>query len=65
MITTFLALNTSLIPTVWGEGLVLQYYQAVPPSDNWSDGYYVLFGIIVAAVVLFVMSVMKKPDEIV
>lgn len=33
-------------------------------ATEWSNIDYVLYGALVTAIVLFVMSVMKKPDEI-
>jgi hypothetical protein len=33
-------------------------------EDDWPDIYYIFFGVAIAAVVLFVMTVMKEPDEL-
>ena len=34
------------------------------PVEDWPDSYYWLYGFAVAAIVLFIISVMKKHDEI-
>ncbi len=46
-----------------GETTRIVFYTK-PVTDNWPDSYYVVYGFAAAAIVLFVMSVMKKHDEI-
>lgn len=40
------------------------YYYYPETTDDWPSIYYVFFGVFVAALVLFIMSVMTKPDEL-
>ncbi len=64
IIVIFFTLGAFFTPLTQAEDLLLRYHQFTPPADPWPDGYYILYGVIVAAIVLFVMAVMKKPDDV-
>ena len=42
----------------------VQVNHYVETVDTWPGVYYVLFGVAIAAIVLFIMSVMTGPDNL-
>lgn len=54
---------TSLMPLAHGVDEV-QVNHYVETVDTWPGVYYVLFGVAIAAIVLFIMSVMTGPDNL-
>ena len=60
-IQTLLTLFFSLAPLAYADK---NENKNVDTTTDWTSIDYVLYGALVAAIVLFVMSVMKKPDDI-
>ncbi len=58
-----LILTITLLQLAYGEETTHIIFYAKPVIDYWPESYYVIYGFVVAAIVLFIMAVMKKHDE--
>ena len=63
LLVTFILVAFSVQLAYGLESTPVDYY-VEPTANDWPDIYYLVFGIGVVAVVLFIMSVMTKPDDL-
>ncbi|MEE9351569.1 MAG: hypothetical protein V3U78_04865 [Thiotrichaceae bacterium] len=64
ILKTLFLFSISLSQLAYGEETTRVVFYTKPVVEDWPDSYYLLYGFTVAAVVLFIMAVMKKHDQL-